>query len=89
MAIEVLTGMLDRTGRCPLPVHDSFLVAETDADTLSRTMTEVASEHGLQLGLKESRDRTAEYGSVGNGIGSARLRSDLGAREIVATPDRR
>jgi hypothetical protein len=55
MAIEVLTRMLDRTGRCPLPVHDSFLVAETDADILSRTMTDVADEHGLRLRLKDSR----------------------------------
>ncbi|MGV0069427.1 hypothetical protein ACRU44_17000 [Mycobacterium colombiense] len=59
MAIKVLTRMLDSTGRCPLPVHDSFLVAETDADLLSRTMTEVANEHGLQLGLKASRSRAS------------------------------
>ncbi|OBI24100.1 hypothetical protein [Mycobacterium sp. E2497] len=55
MAIKVLTRMLDSTGRCPLPVHDSFLVADTDADILGRTMTDVASEHGLQLRLKDSR----------------------------------
>lgn len=55
MAIKVLTRMLDTTGRCPLPVHDSFLVAETDADILGRTMTEVASDHGLRLRLKDSR----------------------------------
>lgn len=62
MAIEVLTRMLDTTGRCPLPVHDSFLVAETDADILSRIMTEVASEHGLRLSLKDSRGHTARAG---------------------------
>lgn len=55
MAIEVLTRMLDSTGRCPLPVHDSFLVAESDADILGRTMIEVASEHGVRVHLKDSR----------------------------------
>ena len=47
--------MIQRTGRCPLPLHDSFLVPEIDADILSRTMVEVAKEHGLELDLKVSR----------------------------------
>jgi hypothetical protein len=55
MAIEVMTRMIQRTGRCPLPVHDSFLVPDIDADILSRTMKEVARDHGLRLNLKDSR----------------------------------
>ena len=55
MAIEVMTRMIQRTGRCPLPVHDSFLVPDIDADTPSHTMIEVAREYGLQLDLKDSR----------------------------------
>jgi hypothetical protein len=52
--MEVVTRMIERTGRCPLPVHDSFLVPENDADILSQTMIEVAREYGLELDLKHS-----------------------------------
>ena len=55
MAVQVLTKMIERTGRCPLPMHDSFLVPEIDAEILKLTMTEVAQDHGLVLDLKESR----------------------------------
>ena len=55
MAMEVMTRMIQRTGRCPLPLHDSFLVADIDAEPLKETMTQVAGEHGLALNLKESR----------------------------------
>jgi hypothetical protein len=55
MAIEVMTRMIQRTGRCPLPLHDSFLVPEIDADILSQTMIEVARDDGLRLDLKDSR----------------------------------
>ncbi len=55
MAIEVMTRMIQRTGRCPLPVHDSFLVPEIEADILGQTMIEVATEYGLRLDLKDSR----------------------------------
>jgi hypothetical protein len=55
MAIEVMSRMIERTGRCPLPVHDSFLVAEIDADILGQTMMEVAKEYGLELDLKDPR----------------------------------
>jgi len=55
MAVDILTEMVERTGRCPLPMHDSFLVPEIDAETLSQIMTEVAGDYGLRLSLKESR----------------------------------
>jgi hypothetical protein len=54
MAIEVMTRMIRRTGRCPLPMHDSFLVPEIDADILSQTMIEVARDYRLHLDLKDS-----------------------------------
>jgi hypothetical protein len=60
MAIEVMTRMIGRSGRCPLPIHDSFLVPEIDADLLSQTMIEVAKEHSLELDLKDSRGRLAD-----------------------------
>jgi hypothetical protein len=56
MAIEVMTRMIDRTGRCPLPMHDSFLVADVDADILGQTMMEVARDYGLRLNLKDTRE---------------------------------
>ena len=55
MAMEVMTRMIQRTSRCPLPIHDSFLVADIDAEGLRQTMKEVARQHGLRLKVKESK----------------------------------
>jgi hypothetical protein len=54
MAMEVMTRMIQRTSRCPLPIHDSFLVADIDGRRLRQTMKEVARHHGLRLKVKES-----------------------------------
>jgi hypothetical protein len=56
MAIEVMTRMIQTTGRCPLPVHDSFVVPDIDADILCQTMMEVGRNHGLRLKVSDSRD---------------------------------
>lgn len=55
MALAVMNRMISRTGRCPLPMHDSLLVADIDQEVLAQTMLEVASEEGLTLCLKDSR----------------------------------
>lgn len=55
IAVDVMLRMLEQTGRCPLPLHDSFIVADVDADLLRLTMTTVAREHGLELEVKEHR----------------------------------
>jgi hypothetical protein len=52
MAMEVMTRMVDRTARCPLPMHDSFLVGQLDAESLRHTMTEAAEDFGLRVHLK-------------------------------------
>ncbi|HYP93842.1 MAG TPA: hypothetical protein VER34_12085, partial [Mycobacterium sp.] len=70
MAIEVMSRMIQRTGRCPLPIHDSFLVPKVDADSLSQTMIEVAREYGLELDLKDSRGRTTPAPPLGGGATS-------------------
>ena len=54
MAVRVMQRVLAETGRCPLPVHDSFLVADLDQEVLVRVMREVAAEEGLPLCLKDS-----------------------------------
>lgn len=54
IAIEVMQRMVRRTGRCPLPVHDSFLVADIDGDVLVEVMALVAYRHRLPLCLKGS-----------------------------------
>jgi hypothetical protein len=54
MAVRVMLRMIARTGRCPMPVHDSFLLADIDQEVLASTMLEVASEEGLALCLKTS-----------------------------------
>lgn len=55
MAVRVMLRMIERTGRCPMPVHDSFLVADIDQEALDLTMREVALEEGLVLCRKVSR----------------------------------
>lgn len=52
IAVQILTRMIHMTGRCPLPVHDSFIVVEQDRELLAQTMQEVARESGFPLGLK-------------------------------------
>jgi hypothetical protein len=54
IAIEVMQRMVRLTGRCPLPVHDSFLVADIDREVLVRVMGLVAYRHRLPLHLKGS-----------------------------------
>ena len=54
MAVQVMLRMIAITGRCPLPVHDSFLVADIDQEALAAVMQEVASEEELPLCLKAS-----------------------------------
>ena len=55
MAVQVMLTMIQKTGRCPLPVHDSFLVADIDANYLRQTMTQVADARGLVVALKEKQ----------------------------------
>jgi len=50
MAIQVMMRMIEKTGRCPLPLHDSFLVADIDANALHTTMNQVAREEGSSSG---------------------------------------
>lgn len=54
MAVRVMLRMIERTGRCPMPIHDSFLVPDIDGEALASVMQEVASEEGLPLCLKLS-----------------------------------
>jgi hypothetical protein len=82
MAIEVMTRMIQRTGRCPLPVHDSFLVPEIDADILSRTMIEVARECGLELELKDSRGNHSTTLPFQLGVTSSDLRGSC--RQVLS-----
>jgi hypothetical protein len=97
MAMEVMTRMIQRTGRCPLPVHDSFLVPEIDADILSRTMTEVAREYGLELELKDSRGNHSTIPLFQLGVTTSDLRGSyrqirwyrvphIARKEIIDTP---
>jgi hypothetical protein len=54
MAMQVMLRMINDTGRCPLPMHDSFLVAEPDVETLVAVMMAVGQENQLHLVLKTS-----------------------------------
>ena len=55
MAVRVMERVLAATGRCPLVVHDSFLVPEIDQDVLVDVMRQVAVEEGQPLCLKDSK----------------------------------
>jgi hypothetical protein len=97
MAMEIMTRMIQRTGRCPLPIHDSFLVPEIDADILSQTMIEVARKCGLRLNLKDSRGNHSTIPIFQLGVTTSDLRgsyrqirwynvSFTARMEIVHTP---
>ncbi len=51
MAVQVVERVLEKTGRCPLPMHDSLLVADLDGEVLHQVMHAVASEHALPLAI--------------------------------------
>lgn len=51
MSMEIMKQMMARTGRCPLPMHDSFLVPACDAEVLAQVMEEVAAEYGVRAEL--------------------------------------
>lgn len=61
MAVPLGDGrVLERTGRCPLPMHDSLLIApDLDAEVLHQVMHEVASEHAPAGDLPEAPNLTA------------------------------
>ncbi|MDI9947018.1 hypothetical protein [Rhodococcus sp. IEGM 1302] len=55
IAVEVALDVLDRTGRVPLMLHDSFLVPEKDADVLQKSMLDAASQRGLEVRIQIHR----------------------------------
>ncbi len=55
MIVEIMLEMIALTGRCPLPMHDSLLVADVDEDDLFRVMKKVAHSHNLPLKLATTR----------------------------------
>jgi hypothetical protein len=54
ITVEIMKRVLAATGRCPLPVHDSYLVPVCDIPELSRAMAEVSAEFSLKSTLKLS-----------------------------------
>ncbi len=58
MALRVMERVLAETGRCPLVVHDSFLVPAIDQGVLVHVMQQVAVEEGLALCLKDSEGQS-------------------------------
>lgn len=51
MSVEIMKRVMASTGRCPLPMHDSFLVPACDAEVLAQVMEEVAAEYGVEADL--------------------------------------
>lgn len=52
MAMAVMREMISLTGRCPFPIHDSFIVPEQDAQQLKRVMETQASFRGIETVVK-------------------------------------
>ncbi|MDN4520519.1 hypothetical protein JN086_14345 [Mycolicibacterium austroafricanum] len=48
MAVRVMLSMIKKTGRCPLVVHDSFLVPSCDAGHLDDAMAKALIEAGSE-----------------------------------------
>ncbi|CQD22248.1 hypothetical protein BN000_05544 [Mycobacterium europaeum] len=51
MSVEIMKRVMAITGRCPLPMHDSFLVPACDAEVLAQVMEEFAAEYGVEADL--------------------------------------
>lgn len=68
MAMQIMMRVIAQTGRCPLPVHDSFLVADIDEQRLYRTMKEVAGECGLDIAIKKKDSQPTHFLQVSTPI---------------------
>ncbi|WP_374023204.1 hypothetical protein [Mycobacterium sp. HNNTM2301] len=60
MAVEIMNRVMTITGRCPLPMHDSFLVPVCDAGVLAQLMEAVAAEYGVRADLSITRAHSDE-----------------------------
>jgi len=56
MTVAIMKWVLAATARCPLPVHDSYLVPVCDYHELDKAMREVSAEFFLNSSLKVSGD---------------------------------
>ena len=72
IAVWVMLEMIEKTGRCPLVVHDSFIVPTQDAALLERVMTEALEQI-----------RPAGVGGDGS---SSRKANSLAATHQASTP---
>ena len=54
ISVEIMKRVLTATGRCPLPMHDSYLVPVCDIPALSAAMAEVSAEYSVKSSLKLS-----------------------------------
>lgn len=61
IALDVMLQMVDKTGHCPLGIHDSFIVADIYEDTLREVMNKVATEHGIpDINIKKQQREKEE-----------------------------
>lgn len=61
ITVEIMKRVLAITGRCPLPVHDSYLVPVCDVPVLKQVMEEVSAEFSLRSSLKLSLPEDQEH----------------------------
>ncbi|GLB64923.1 hypothetical protein NCCP2495_28030 [Dietzia sp. NCCP-2495] len=54
IAMEVMLQTYSRTGRCPFPIHDSFLAPVGDLEVLEDVMLSVGERWGLPLRVKRA-----------------------------------
>lgn len=52
--MEVMLETYSRTGRCPFPIHDSFLAPVEDLEVLEDVMLSVGERWGLPLRVKRA-----------------------------------
>lgn len=86
MSIEIMTRVMTITGRCPLPMHDSFLVPACDAEVLAQVMAEVAAEYGVRADLTITRARAGEKENHPSSIPTPYMADHSADKLISPTP---
>jgi hypothetical protein len=61
IAVKIMLAMIERTGRCPLVVHDSFIVPKGDAAVLEEHMAAALTQAGPRLSRDPRSTPSSEH----------------------------
>jgi hypothetical protein len=84
IAVKIMLAMIERTGRCPLVVHDSFIVPASDAAVLEEQMALALAQAGPRLSRRPSLSSTTySTPSPSSHIHLGKHRADQGGRVLT------